>query len=166
MTDELRLGPGMIGSIHYTARLTESGELIETTGGDTPLAYLHGSGVLVPGLEEALAGCSAGQRVDLDLPPEKAFGVPSGREPARVRRTELPRGTDWAPGMSIVVRAEDGTLAELWVTRAKGAWVWVSADHPLAGKMVSFEVVVAAVRVASPEEQAHGHPRETPCAGH
>jgi FKBP-type peptidyl-prolyl cis-trans isomerase SlyD len=59
--------------IHYTLR-DEQGALLESSTGRAPLAYLHGKGNIIPGLEQALAGKAAGDKLDVTVAPEQGYG--------------------------------------------------------------------------------------------
>src|SRR3569833_3100954 len=61
-------------TIKYTLR-DEEGAVLDSTEGRDPLTYLHGAGNLVPGVEEALEGKSAGDEIKVTVPPEKGYGA-------------------------------------------------------------------------------------------
>lgn len=165
MSDILALADGMVGTLHYTAIL-DDGTLVETTRGHEAVAYLHGVGSFPPGVEVALAGKAAGESVVITVPPEDGFGLPSGREPVRVRRRDLPRTDGRTPGSSQTLHDESGMPFEAWVLKAEGAWVWLTTDHPLAGRTLTFEIGVMEVRPATAEELEHGHAHGPEGHGH
>ena len=165
MTDTTVLADGMVGILHYTA-IADDGSLIESTRGHGPVAWLFGSGSFPAGLEAALAGRTAGETFTVAVPPEDGFGLPSGREPQRVRRRDLPKGESWGPGSRGVLQGEDGQPFEAWVVKVEGAWVWLTTDHPLAGRTLTFEVGLEDVRPATADEQEHGHAHGAGGHGH
>ena len=59
-------------SFHY--RLSVGGEQVEDSHNGEPLAYLHGHGNIIPGLEHEMAGKSAGERFTATIAPEMAYG--------------------------------------------------------------------------------------------
>ncbi|MDT8299816.1 MAG: FKBP-type peptidyl-prolyl cis-trans isomerase, partial [Spirochaetaceae bacterium] len=59
--------------IDYAIKDTE-GTLLEDSD-DGPMSFIQGTGVLVPGLEQALEGKKAGDRLQATLTPEEAFGT-------------------------------------------------------------------------------------------
>lgn len=148
------LGPDKVGIIHFTMKDAE-GEVLESTVGGGAFAYLHGTGNLPEGLEAALAGKAAGDHVEVRI--EDCFGALSGVEPLKVKRKELPRDRDYKAGDGLPVELEDGQHIVLYVVEAKGSWVTLTRDHPLAGKTLSFEVDVVDVRDATATEKQHGH---------
>jgi FKBP-type peptidyl-prolyl cis-trans isomerase SlyD len=56
--------------------------------------------------------------------------------------------------------------APIWVVAVEGDKVLVSSEHPLAGKTLHFEVEVIAIRAATKDELAHGHPHGPDGHGH
>jgi FKBP-type peptidyl-prolyl cis-trans isomerase SlyD len=157
MSSPLTLNDGIVGIIHYTL-LHEDGSLIESSVGGPPQPYLHGSQNLIPGLEAALTGKTKGDLVEGQLEAKDAFGEHDGNEPQRVPRNELPPDREWKVGMPLPVRASNGQVIWLWVSKIEGAGAWVTANHPLAGQTVKFEAEVVNVREAKPVETEHGHP--------
>jgi FKBP-type peptidyl-prolyl cis-trans isomerase SlyD len=65
---------------------------------------------------------------------------------------------DIKPGMGFHARGPDGSTVMVWVTGVTPQTVTVDMNHPLAGKTLNFDVQILAVRAATSEELAHGHP--------
>ena len=147
---------GKIVSIHYTLS-SDAGEQLDTSIGGQPLAYLHGAGNIVPGLEAALEGRSAGDHVDTVVPPEAGYGPREG-EPEAQPRAMFPEGVELAPGVMFTAETADGRKVHLWVDRVEGDLVYIDLNHPLAGYNLHFSVDVVEIRDASDEERSHGHP--------
>ncbi|MDH3411942.1 MAG: peptidylprolyl isomerase [Gammaproteobacteria bacterium] len=142
-------------SIHYTLTNSDGQVLQESTAGE-PLSYLHGTGNIIPGLEAALSGKSAGDKLNVRVEPEQAYGV---RNDGLIQ--ELPRNVfegieDIQEGMQFQAHSEQGTRV-ITVTKVDGDHITVDANHPLAGQTLNFEVEVNTVREATEEEIAHGH---------
>jgi len=152
----LLLADGRVGIIHYTLR-NSSGDVLDSSVGGEPLAYLHGHRNIVPGLEAALVGKTTGDSLDVEVAPADGYGEKQGEGPQRIRRRDLPKDLDVHVGMPLHGEDENGNYFTLWVTDAKGAWVWVDINHPLAGETLHFEVEVLGVRDALAVEKEHGH---------
>ena len=60
-------------SIKYILKDAE-GEIIDSSEDTEPLEYIHGNGHLIPGLEAALEGKSAGEKLSVAVAPEDAYG--------------------------------------------------------------------------------------------
>ena len=141
-------------TIKYTLR-DEEGAVLDSTEGRDPLTYLHGAGNLVPGVEEALEGKSAGEEVKVTVSPEKGYGV---REEDNVRNVpirKLPTGK-LVPGATVQLNTNHGPVVAV-IKAVKGDYATLDLNHPLAGKTLRFELEVVEVRDATEEELAHGH---------
>jgi len=152
----LALADGFVGIIHYTLK-NDAGEVLDSSDGGEPLAYLHGHHNIVPGLENALAGKTTGDSFNVAIAPADGYGEKQGDGPQRVHRREFPKDFPVEPGRPVPVQTEDGQHLTLWITEAKGAYVWVDVNHPLAGETLHFDVEIVAVREALAVELQHGH---------
>jgi FKBP-type peptidyl-prolyl cis-trans isomerase SlyD len=138
-------------SIEYTLS-SESGETLDSSVGRDPLVYLHGAGNIVPGLEKALEGKSAGDVIEVAVPPEEGYGVRDDRLVRNMPMRKLPKGK---VHVGQRLRAETGHV--LTVTAIKGDYAMVDANHPLASRTLHFKVKVIEVRDATAQELEHGH---------
>ena len=141
--------------IHYTLK-NDAGEVLDSSAGADPLAYIQGGGNIIPGLEEALEGKSAGDKLDVSIPAEKAYGAHDPSLIQQVPRRAFQTGTDVKAGMRFTAQTEQGPR-QVVVTRITGDMVTVDGNHPLAGQALHFAVEVAEVRAATAEEMSHGH---------
>lgn len=142
-------------TMHYTLK-DEAGEVIERSPADHPLAYLHGRGNLIPGLERELEGKNAGDRLSVKVPGTEAFGERDERLVKRIPRDAIRGVSDVRAGMRLQAQSEQGTKTMTVTDVAENA-VTVDANHPLAGKNLNFEVEITDVREATPEELSHSH---------
>ena len=142
-------------TLHYTLR-DEQGTVLDSSNGRAPLTYLHGKGNIIPGLEQALAGKVAGEKLDVALAPEQGYGARDERLVQILPRSRLPEGTDVAPGMQLRADSPKGPRL-VSVLKVERDFVTVDGNHPLAGRTLHFSVEVAEVRKATHEEVSHGH---------
>ena len=141
--------------IDYTVT-DEQGEVIDTSKDEEPLAYIHGTSNLIPGLEKALEGKSAGDSLNVDVPPEEAYGLRDETSLQVVSREQFEGVDDLQVGMQF--EAQDGDDVQLVTIAAiDGDDVTLDANHPLAGITLHFEVSIVDVRDATQEELDHGH---------
>lgn len=141
-------------TIDYTLT-DDAGEVIDSSEHDGPLSYLHGSGNIVPGLESALEGKTVGDALKVVVAPEDAYGERDEKLVQAVPREEFPDG-EIAVGMRFRADSPAGTKV-LTVVALNDAEVTVDANHPLAGRTLSFDVTVRGIRDATEEELEHGH---------
>lgn len=141
-------------SIHYTLK-TGDGQVVQESEPGKPFSYVHGTGNIIPGLEDALAGKEPGDKLDVSLEPEQAYGE---RNDALIQ--ELPRevfqGVDEIQeGMRFQAQSEQGVRI-ITVTQVQDDHITVDANHPLAGEALKFEVEVENVRDATAAEIGDG----------
>ncbi len=144
-----------VAFIHYTLTDDEGDEIDSSRGGD-PMPYLHGSESIVEGLERQLEGKAVGDRIKAVVSPQEGYGSRSGR-PAQPIPKNAFEGVEPQPGMPLVVEDDDGNQVQLWIAAVGEEEVMLSADHPLAGVTLHFDVEIVEIRDATPAELEHGH---------
>ena len=151
----MQVAKDKVVSIDYTLT-DDDGSVLDTSNGRAPLAYLHGAGNIIPGLEKALEGKQVGDQLTVRIPPAEAYGE---RDEAltQVVPMELFQGVDRVePGMRFQAQTSAG-IQVVTVSKVEGDEVTIDGNHPLAGKPLNFDVNVIDIRDATPEELAHGH---------
>ena len=143
-------------SFHYTVSDSDSEEVIDSSEGGQPMTYLHGAQNIVPGLERALEGNSVGDELEVTVAPAEAYGERSEDRVQQVPIEAFEGMEKVEPGMAVTAHTDHGQV-NLVITEVQGDQVTVDANHPLAGKSLTFQVTVTEVRDASDEEKAHGH---------
>jgi FKBP-type peptidyl-prolyl cis-trans isomerase SlyD len=151
----MKIERGRVVTMHYTLR-DESGATIESSRGRQPLAYLHGYGQLIPGLEKFLDGTEAGLKTTVTVPPKEAYGERDPNAVIRAEKDSFPDGMEIAAGVEVQADTPDGPLSFV-IVGIDGEQVVLDANHPMAGKTLTFDVEVLDVRAATPAEISHGH---------
>ena len=142
-------------TLHYTLR-DEQGTVLDSSNGRAPLTYLHGKGNIIPGLEQALAGKVAGEKLEVAVPPEQGYGARDERLVQIVPRSRSPRARTSRPACRCAPSGPKGPRL-VSVVKVERDFVTVDGNHPLAGRTLHFSVEVAEVRKATHEEVSHGH---------
>jgi len=146
-------------SIHYTLT-DEQGTTLDSSEGREPLSYLHGSGNIIPGLEKALEGKTAGEKLNVKVSAEDGYGERNEELVQQVPMEAFQGVDNVEPGMQFEAQAPDGNVLRVTVTEIGEEQVTVDANHPLAGHELNFDVEVAEVREPTQEELDHGHVHE------
>ena len=141
-------------TIDYTLT-DEKGEVLDSSKGEEPLIYVHGSGSIIPGLENALAGKSVGDSMQLTIAPIDGYGERDEELVQAVPRERFP-GALVEVGMRFHAQGSDGSQV-VTVVAVDDSHVTVDANHPLAGMTLAFDVTVLEVRDATADELEHGH---------
>jgi len=151
----MKIAHEKVVSIHYTLK-NDEGTVLDSSSGGHPLAYLHGFGNIIPGLESALEGKESGDTLSVTVEPGQGYGDRDERLVQAVPRSAFKGVEELAPGMQFQAQGPQGTRLVV-VTQVAQDVVTVDANHPLAGQTLHFEVEISEVREATAEELEHGH---------
>lgn len=143
--------------VQFNYTLTnDAGETLDQSQGE-PLTYLHGHHNIILGLEKALEGKEAGDKLVVTVKPEDAYGEYMKEAVQEVPRSNF-QGVDTIEvGMQFQSQTEDGHVMLVTVKDVTEDTVVVDGNHPLAGQALTFDVEIVDVRAANDEEIAHGH---------
>lgn len=134
----------------------DGGGVIDESSPGEPLAYLHGHGNIVPGLERELEGKSTGDKLSVTVSPADGYGERSKELVQKVPRRSLKGIANISVGMRLHAQTASGPRA-VTVTAVTGDMVTLDGNHPLAGQNLNFDIEITDVRDATEEELAHGH---------
>jgi FKBP-type peptidyl-prolyl cis-trans isomerase SlyD len=123
-----------------------------TSDGGEPIIYVHGYGMLVPGLEAGLAGMREGEEKEIVVRAEEGFGERDEDLVVEIDRAEFPEPDKVAIGEEFVAESPDGNEAVMRVVEVHSDYVLVDANHPLAGVTLHYAVKVREVREATESE--------------
>lgn len=141
--------------LEYTLK-DEKGAVLDSSDAEDgePIVYVHGYGMLVPGLEAALVGLEVGSVKDVTVTPEEGFGERDEELVLEIDRSDFPDPKKVEVGDEVVAESPDGDEVPMRVVEVKDETVVVDANHPLAGVTLRYSVVVKEVAEASEEEIA------------
>ena len=151
----MQIADRCVAYFHYTLT-NDAGEVLDSSGGREPLPYLHGKGNIVAGLEKALAGKKAGDKLNVIIPAEDGYGLRKDELVQVVPKSAFQGVPSLEPGMQFQAESNMGPVSVV-VTGIEGDDVTVDGNHPLAGETLHFDVEVTQVRDATIEEVMHGH---------
>lgn len=137
---------GKVVSIHYSLK-DDTGLEIDSSIGGEPFEYVHGSGYLLPKLEEEITGKQIGQKFTAVLEPKDAYGEYDESLVTEIPRSNFATDADICEGMQF-----QGAGNIVTVKSVGPDVVTVDANHQLAGKTLHFDVEVVSVREATEKE--------------
>lgn len=146
----LRIEPNMFATVDYVL-FDAKGKELDSSKESEIIEYVHGYGMLVPGLEAALEGMAKGEKKKVRLSPSIGFGERDESMVFKLDRAQL-KGAKMDIGDQVVFEDEDGHEIELFVVKIGEKEVVVDANHPLSGQHVVYEVEVKSVRPAKVTE--------------
>ncbi|UUO24578.1 peptidylprolyl isomerase [Colwellia sp. M166] len=150
--------------LHYAVSDNED-TLIDSSYDHSPLSVIQGSHYLIPGLEEALVEHQAGDKFEVEVSAENAYGQREDGFVQTVPKDMFGGIEDLAVGSQLRATTDEGeqTVIVIDVTEDD---ITVDGNHPLAGIDLKFDVEILAVRDATEEELAHGHVHAEGGCGH
>ena len=151
----MQVADNMAVSIHYTLT-NDEGEVIDSSEGNEPLVYLHGGGNIISGLEKALHGKAVGEKFNVRIDAEDAYGEFMDDRIQVISRDMFEGVDEIEVGMQFHADVSSGP-GVITVVNVDGDDITIDGNHPLAGVPLTFAVEVIEIRPASREELAHGH---------
>ena len=142
-------------TMHYTLT-DDEGQVLDSSDGQAPLAYLHGHHNIIPGLEQALEGQESGFEERITVEAAEAYGERNEEAVIETSRSHFPEEMTPEAGMQVYAEGPEGPIP-FTIIEVEGDKVVLDGNHPLAGKRLHFDVRITEVREASAEELEHGH---------
>ena len=136
--------PGDTLHLHYTGKL-DDGAVFDSSEGRDPLTFELGAGQIIPGLEAGLTGMEVGEKRSVRVEPADAYGE---HDPARMQavdRANVPDHIPTEPGTPLQVQTQDGQAIQVVVAQVTDEQLILDANHPLAGKALTFDVELVAI---------------------
>jgi FKBP-type peptidyl-prolyl cis-trans isomerase 2 len=138
-----KVADGKKVSIEYTIKL-EDGKLADSNVGEPPLVYQHGSGQVLPALEQALAGLAVNDTKHVVVTPKDAYGEVDPTRVKQVAIDEIPEAARKVGSVLVGVDAQ-GQQMPVTVQKVEGDKVTLDLNHPLAGHTLNFDVKILAI---------------------
>lgn len=142
-----KVSDSMVVSLEYTLT-DDQGKVLDSTQGSGEFSYIHGSNMLLPGIQKALKGKHQGDMISLRLLPKEAFGM---HDPDAMQEIEQPLFGDteaFEEGMQFEMQTSSGKRL-VTVKHIDETVITVDLNHPLAGKTINVSATVLGVRPAS-----------------
>ncbi|BCA80624.1 peptidylprolyl isomerase [Desulfuromonas sp. AOP6] len=125
--------------VHYAGRL-EDGTAFDSSKGGEPLSLTLGQGEVIPGFDEAIVGMQVGESKTITIGAEQAYGPRIDELVIELARKDLPGDLELTLGRQLEVTQEEGEPFVVEVTDLTDVTVTLDANHPLAGKELTFDI--------------------------
>lgn len=125
--------------IHYTGTLAD-GATFDSSEGRDPLEFTVGSGQIIPGLDAALPGMAIGEKKTVAVVADEAYGQHDPNAKQSVPRADIPDNIPLDPGTQLQVQTQEGQVMPVTVAEVTEEQVILDANHPLAGKDLTFAI--------------------------
>lgn len=136
--------PGDTVRIHYTGTLAD-GATFDSSAGRDPLEFTVGSGQIIPGLDAAITGMTVGDKKTVEVPADMAYGQPDPSAQQAVPRAEIPADIPLDLGTQLQMQTPQGQVLPVTVVDVTDQEVVLDANHPLAGKDLTFAIELVAI---------------------
>lgn len=130
--------------VHYTGTLN-SGRVFDSSKSREPLEFTLGSGMVIPGFDQAVTGLSPGESVTATIPADEAYGPYRREMVADIERQNIPADFELAVGQRLQMQVPDGESMAVTITDMQGDQVTLDGNHPLAGQDLTFELELVAI---------------------
>jgi len=140
----------LVYTLNYWLR-NELGDVVDTSEGGEPMIFLQGGHNVIPGIQKAVEGKKEGDRLEVVIPPELAYGQHDSKLVSVVSASIFDGVDVILPGMKFQTNTgQDAQIVK--VVKVDGDQVIVDANHPLAGITMNFELEIIRLRAASESE--------------
>lgn len=136
--------PGDRVQVLYTGKFN-NGEVFDASTDDAPLDFTIGQGEIIPGFEQGIIGMKEGESRVIHILPDEAYGQHDEELLYEVDRIDIPEDMELEVGREVEMSDEDGHTFPAVITHVGEETIEVDANHPLAGKELTFEIKLVAV---------------------
>mgnify|MGYP005987028385 FL=1 len=133
--------------IHYTGTLND-GTVFDSSTGRDPLEFAVGSGMIIPGLDAAIPGMAVGDEKTVNVPADQAYGPVNDQARQAVPRSDIPDDIPLEVGTQLQMQTPQGQVVPVTVADVTEAEVTLDANHPLAGKDLTFAIEMVEIKAA------------------
>lgn len=148
-----KINQGDVVQVHYTGTL-EDGTVFDTSEGREPLTFTVGEEKVIPGFERAVVGMEPGDEKTAELSPEQAYGPHREDMVQEMEQDQLPEDVDPEVGQQLQLRLQNGRTIPVVVTDVADGAVTIDANHPLAGKTLTFDIEVVDIGEDTDEDES------------
>jgi FKBP-type peptidyl-prolyl cis-trans isomerase 2 len=125
--------------VHYTGKLTD-GTVFDTSEGKPPFEFKIGTNSVIPGFELAVKGMAVGDEKTVTVKSDEGYGPVRDELIATVNKSAFPENIEPAVGRQLQMEQPGGKTINVTVAKIDGEEVTLDANHPLAGKDLTFDI--------------------------
>lgn len=124
--------------IHYTGTLND-GTQFDSSAGRDPFEFEIGAGKVIPGFDIAVRSMEIGDKKTVTIPTAEAYGEVREEIIGDLPKDMFPAEMKLAVGTAIQMTSPQGPVM-VTIKEIKENAITVDANHPLAGKDLTFEL--------------------------
>ena len=125
--------------IHYTGTLND-GTVFDSSADREPLEFKLGSGQVIPGFDEAVTGMSVGEKKNVTIPVDKAYGPRNDQLIMDIPRSQVPADINPEVDQQLQMGGPNGEVVIVKVVEVTDEIIKLDANPPLAGQDLIFDL--------------------------
>jgi len=125
--------------VHYTGKL-ENGEVFDSSAGQEPIEFTIGEGNILRGVELAVVGMTPGDTKTATIEPDDAYGEYQPSLVQDIEKARFPDDIKVDLGQQLQISRPSGPPLIVTVVGVTDTHVTLDANHPLAGKNLTFDI--------------------------
>ena len=141
---EQRIGQGSTVTLHFSLKF-DNGEVVDSNFEKDPATFTIGDGSLLPGFERVLFGLKDSDKRTFEIPPEQGFGTPNEQNVQIMPRSQFD-SMELDYGVLVIFKDAAGGEMPGVVKAFNDQQVTIDFNHPLAGKVIVFDVEIIQVK--------------------
>jgi FKBP-type peptidyl-prolyl cis-trans isomerase 2 len=148
-TEEVAMSEAQIGTtvkIHYTGKL-DDGSVFDSSQNREPIQFKIGEGDVIKGLEEAVIGMKEGDSKTVTIATDDAYGPYREELVTNVDKEKIPDEIELKVGQLLKVKKSNGNVYNVTVSKVGDSEVTLDANHPLAGRDLTFDLELVEVHL-------------------
>jgi peptidylprolyl isomerase len=130
--------------VHYHGKLTD-GTTFDSSEGRDPLEFQVGSGQVIKGFDDALVDMQIGEKKTVQIPVDQAYGQRNDDMMMEYPKSEFPADMKPEPGLELHMSDNQGHVFPVVIVEVQEEVVVLDANHPLAGKDLTFEIELVSI---------------------
>ncbi len=130
--------------VHYTGKLTD-GQVFDSSANREPLSFTVGAGQVIKGFEDAVMGMGVEEEKSFTIGYQEAYGPVREDLIQEVSKTHLPSDLKPELGQELVAQQPNGQSVNVRIVKIDDQNITVDANHPLAGKDLTFDIKVVEI---------------------
>ncbi len=137
---------GKICVTHYRGTLNDGTQFDSSYDREKPLEFVCGAGMMIRGFDQAVANMKVGEKVDIHLMPEEAYGMPDPAAIFTIPLEKLAGSEELEVGQRIALQNSFGQPFPVTVTAKDDTTITFDANHEMAGKELNFSIELVNIK--------------------
>ena len=131
---------------HYRGTFNDGTQFDSSYDRGEPLEFVCGAGMMIKGFDKAVANMEVGEKVDVHLMPEEAYGQRDEEAVVTLEIAELPGSEELVVGQQVYLQDPYGRPFPVKVVAKDDTNITLDANHEMAGKELNFTIELVEVK--------------------